>query len=126
MALSTTAKNRMLNTMANYLDRIYLFSAAPTLDSAISGYTTTLAGYTSTGDRYVAMSWGTASGGQIVSSNAAASTPIMFAVPSGKTLSNIAYVDTASGNIIAIFTVSGSYTSSDGAYYISYETFSFA
>lgn len=126
MALSTSSKNRMLNLIAGNLDRIYLFSSPPTMDADISGYSVTLAGYTSSGARYVAMSWGSASGGTLVSSNTASSTPIMFAVPSGTTLSNIAYVDATTGKIVAIYPASGSYTSSDGSYYISKETFTFA
>lgn len=125
MALSTSSKNRMLNLFAGDLDRIYLFSSTPTMDADISGYSATLAGYTSSGARFVAMSWGSATGGILTSANNASSTPIMFAVPSGTTLSNIAYVDATTGKIIAIYPAGGSYSSSDGCYYISKETFSF-
>ena len=125
MALSTDAKNGMLEVIDNYLDNLYLLKALPTIDTAISGYSANYAGYTSSGARFVAMTWNTASGGSKVSSNSPSSAPIMFAVPQGTTLAAIAYVDTADGVIRAYFPVSGSYTSIDGSYYISSETFSF-
>jgi hypothetical protein len=126
MALSSSAKNRMLNLLGGDLDRVYLLKTTPTIDTAISGYSANYAGYTSSGARYVTMSWATASGGILTSANSASSTPIMFAIPSGTTLSCIAYENSATGNVIAYFTVSGSYTTSDGSYYISSETFNFA
>ncbi len=125
MALSTAAKNSMLSTIAEQLDHLYLMKNNAVIDNAISGYSAYYAGYTSSGARYVAMSWGSASGGSIVSSNSASSSPIMWAVPTGTTLTQLAYVDSATGNVVATYSASGSYTSSDGSYYISNETFSF-
>ena len=123
--LSTYAKNAMLNVAKAYLDNLYLLKATPTIDTAISGYSANYAGYTGGGARFITISWPSASSGSLVSGNSPSSLPIMFAVPQGTTLAAIAYVDTADGVIRAYFAVSGSYTSIDGGYYISTETFSF-
>lgn len=123
MASTTSSKNRMLDIIGGYLDRYYLLSTPVSLNSDESGLVGKYAGYSGGGNRYVPITWASATGGSKTTSNSPSSTPIMFAVPASTSIGQIVYVDTGTSKIVATFSVSSAYAN-DGAYYVRYETLS--
>lgn len=119
--LTQATINGMLEELEGALGNVTIvqdLGGTLSLDDNLSSSSTLICGYTNDGSKAIGVSWNTASGGSKSLNTSAESTPIMFAVPSGKTPTHIIFRN-AAGTIRAIdpIDVPHSYTN-DGPFYM--------
>ena len=94
--LTSNTINGMLDVLNGYLTNITLVEDASetlSLDDNLGVSDSKICGYTNSGNNGIGISWNTASGGSKALDTSADNTPIMFAVPSGKTPTHIVFLN---------------------------------
>lgn len=119
MPVVTTVLNNMLTTIASYFDRAYLVED-PTNAIAVGAPATTINTYRI--DTLRALTWGTASGGSISTTNSAIATPLNYSVPQNDAPNKLVLTNNDGTElyqgIIALPAPLPTYTAGDGAYYV--------